>query len=277
MPQILTYPWETKYQRDGWDTQVKDGKGGSIPCSSQIFRGRTIQNAGGVQWYATNDGSDNASTVQVSNEHFEQPLRGSGQKGLAFWKQTSTDNYQQACWFDIGTDGGKEDGDYMYKSSRSSWLRQVTALWFMFNSHDTTVARGCSSQVEKAGIRYRGATSTEIRTLPLTEQIGEYKMGDGVSGGDKVMFGYALSPSDRELICRNNWRLLALRIQIRLERTGSGSQQDYIQGGVTGIRLGLGENYDDWNTTNKRALVLRGDTTYGDFLDNSKEDMLETR
>ena len=275
MAQILTYPWGTKYQRSGWDTQIKDGKGGSIPCNNEIFRSTSIQNTGGVEWYATSDGSDNASYIQTINEHFEQPLRGSGQKGLAFWKETSTNNYAQACWFDIGAEGGKEDGAAMNNAARSSWLREVTALWLMFNSHDTTSARGCYSKLEKAGIRYRDPNG-RIRIKQVIDQIGDYRMGDGVRG-DKVMVGYALSTSDRQTICRNDWQFLGLRIQIRLERTGSGVSTDYIQGGVTAIRLGLGETYNNWNTTNKRALVLRGNTTHSDFTNSSTKDMLETR
>ena len=275
MPQILTYPWGTKYQRSGWETQIKDGKGGSIPCNNEIFRSTSIQNTGGVEWWANTDGSDNASSVQASNEHFEQPLLGSGQKGLAYWIQTSSNNYAVARWFDIGAEGGKEDGTVMNKAARSSWLSEVTALWFMFNSHDTTSARGCYSKLEKAGIRYCDPDG-RIRIKKVTDQIGDYRMGDGVRG-DKVMVGYALSSSERQTICRNNWRFLGLRIQIRLERTGSGTSKDYIQGGVTAIRLGLGENYNNWNTTNKRALVLRGDTIYTDFTNSSTKDMLETR
>ena len=275
MAQILTYPWGTNYRRSGWENQVKDGKRGSIPCNNEIFRGRTQQNVGATNWWATNDGEDNAASVAASNEHFEQPLKGGSQKGLAFWKQTDENNYQQACWFDIGAEGGKEDGSYMNGAARSSWLREVTALWFMFNSHDTTDGRGCYSQIEKAGIRYRDPDG-RIRIKRVTQKLGEYTMGDGVRG-DKVMFGYALSSGDRQTICNNNWRFLGLRIQIRLERTGKGLQTDYIQGGVTGIRLGLGDVYNNWNTNNKRALVLRGDTIYSDFTNSSTKDMLETR
>ena len=39
-----------------------------------------------------------------------------------------------------------------------------------------------------------------------------------------------------------------------------------ICGGVTGIRLGLGESpTSGYNTTSKRALVLQGSTTYNDL------------
>ena len=45
-----------------------------------------------------------------------------------------------------------------------------------------------------------------------------------------------------------------------------GSQSRTICGGVTGIRLGLGESpTSGYNTTSKRALVLQGNTTWNDF------------
>ena len=275
MSQILTYPHGLRYTKTNWGTQIKDGIGGSIPCNNEIFRGRTIQNTGGTQWWSSGDGSDNASDIQASNEHFEQPDRGNGQKGLAFWAQTSTNGYRKACWFDIGAEGGKEDGNNMNGGARSSWLREVTALWFMFNSIDTTSARGCYSQIEKAGIRYRDPNG-RIRIKPVTEKLGDYTMTSGHRGG-KIMFGYALSSGDRQTICRNDWKFLGLRIQITVERTGSGLSTDYIQGGITALRLGLGENYSAYNKTNKRALVLRGNTIYSDLINSSIPNMLETR
>ena len=270
--QILTYPWGTKYQWTDWEDQVKDGKGGSIPCNNEIFRGRAVQN----EWWSSNDGQDNASDIQENNEHFEQPVLGNQQKGLCFWASTDVNGYRKACWFDIGAEGGKEDGSNMDGAARSSWLREVTALWFMFNSHDTTDTRGCYSQIEKAGIRYRDPNG-KIKIKQVTEKLGDYEMGGGRRKGDpKIMFGYAIPSNDRQTICRNNWRFLGLRIQICLVRE-KGPQTDYIQGGVTGIRLGLGDVYNNWNTNNKRALVLRGNTTYTDFTDSDTKDMLETR
>ena len=274
--QILTYPWSTKYQSSGWGTQIKDGKGGSIPCNNEIFRGRAIQYAGSTQWWSSSDASDNASEIQASNEHFEQPVLGTGQKGLAFWTQTSTNAYRKACWFDIGGEGGKEDGAVMSNAARSSWLRDVTSLWFMFNAHDTTAARGCYAQIEKAGIRYRDPDG-RIRIKEVNQKLGDYTMGSGHRGTGKVMFGYELIRDDRQTVCRNDWKFLGLRIQITLERTGKGTSTDYIQGGITGLRLGLGETYSNWNTSSKRALVLRGNTLYTDFTNSATKDMLETR
>lgn len=275
MSQILTYPYGVRYTSANWGTQIKDGIGGSIPCNNEILRGRTVQNTGGTTWFGSGDGDDNASSIQVSNQHFEQPDKGNGQKGLAFWTQTSTNAYRMACWFDIGAEGGKEDGNNMNGGARSSWLREVTALWFMFNAIDTTEARGCYAQIEKAAIRYRDPNG-RVRIKQVTEKLGSYTMTQGHRGG-KVMFGYGLSSSDRQTICRNNWRFLGLRIQITLERTGKGTSKDYIQGGITALRLGLGESYGGYNTASKRALVLRGNTVYSDLTNNSTANMLETR
>ena len=80
------------------------------------------------------------------------------------------------------------------------------------------------------------------------------------------MFGYALPSSERSTVCSNDYRFLGLRVQIQLRRGGKGTSTDTLQGGISGIRLGLGTSpTGSYNETNKRALVGRGNCTWGEF------------
>jgi hypothetical protein len=110
----------------------------------------------------------------------------------------------------------------------------------------------------------------------VTEKLGDLSIMQGVRGSEKKMFGYALSSSLRSDICNNDYRFLGLRVQIQLRRGGNGTSTDTLQGGISGIRLGLGTSpTGSYNTTNKRALVGRGNCTWNDF--NSSKLWLETR
>jgi hypothetical protein len=100
----------------------------------------------------------------------------------------------------------------------------------------------------------------------------------GLRGSSKVMFGYGLTSSERDNICKNNWHFLGLRIQFQLRRGANGTTTDYIQAGCTGLRLSLGTSTNNFNTysSNKRALVLAGNTTWNDF-NKGGQLQLETR
>ena len=274
--QILTYPHGIKYDKSNWGNQVKNGKGGSIPCNNEIHVGNYQQNTGGINWWGESGiGSDNASSVASSNDHWDQTWGGTSQKGLAYWMQTNKNGKQTSRWFDIGAEGGKKDGIYLQNNARSSWLREVTGLWFLFNSHDTTETRDCYSRVEHVAIRYRDP-SGYLRIKKVTQKLGDYTYMEGLRGSSKRMFGYCLSSSERETICKNKWHFLGLRIQFQLRRGANGTTTDYIQAGCTGLRLSLGTSTSGWNTTNKRALVMAGTTTWTDF-DKGGQLKLETR
>ena len=197
------------------------------------------------------------------------------QKGLHYWLQTNTNGYQRSRWYDIGAEGGKDHGVLVNDGARSSWLREVTALWFLFNGHDTTTTRGCYVRVEKAAIRYRDPDG-KIAIYKVDDKLGELGIMQGVRGSNKHMFGYALPSNLRNTVCNNDYRFLGLRVQIQLRREDWGTTTDTLQGGISGIRLGLGTNpTGEYNETNKRALVGRGNCNWSAFDPNKL--WLETR
>ena len=277
MAQILTYPHGIKYRSSDWNNQVKQGTGGSIPCNNEIYSGERIVNTGGEEWWGDGNGNTTYDWNNASNHPFNQNRGGSSQKGLHYWLQTSTNGYQKSRWFDIGSEGGKDHGVNMNGAARSSWLREVTAVWFLFNGHDTTTTRDCYARVEKVAIRYRDPRGY-VSIKKVTDRLGDLSIMEGVRGSGKHMFGYALPSSERSTVCSNDYRFLGLRVQIQLRRGGKGTSTDRLQGGISGIRLGLGTSpTSSYNESNKRALVLRGDTTWSDFDNSSVKDMLETR
>ena len=276
--QILTYPHNIKYSKSGWDSQVKQGTSGSIPCKNVIYAGTKVVNTGGEEWWGSGNGNTGYSWSDANNHPFNQTWGGTSQKGLHYYLNTSTNGYQQSRWFDIGDEGGKNHGLSVSNSAKSSWLREVTAVWFLFNGHDTTTTRDCYARVEKVAIRYRDP-SGKVNIKKVTYKLGEYTYMDALRGSSKKMFGYALGSSDRTEVCNNKYHFLGLRVQIQLRRGANGTTTDTLQGGISGIRLGLGKSpTGSYNTTNKRALVLRGDTTWTTFAqENKTKDMLETR
>jgi hypothetical protein len=152
MVQILTYPYGIKYSRTNWDSQVKQGTGGSIPCNNEIYSGTSVVNTGGEEWWGSGNGNTSYSFSDSNANPWNQTLGGTAQKGLHYWLKTSTNGYQQSRWFDI---------------------REVTALWFLFNGHDTTQTRDCYVRVEKAAIRYRDPNG-KVSIKKVTQQLGDY-------------------------------------------------------------------------------------------------------
>ena len=266
--QILTYPWGVKYKKDGWNDQVKNytnGADSSGPCSTDIYEGKSIVTTNGEEWWGDGTGNTAYSWSDANNNPFNQNWGGSSQKGLHYWLQTSSNGYQKARWFDIGGDGGENHGAYVYSYTSSTWLSEVTALWFLFNGHDTTESRGCYAYVEKAALRYRDPNG-RIAIHTVTEKLGELSINEGVRGGTKQMFGYALPSSLRNTICISDYRFLGIRVQIKLRRDGSGTSTDTLQGGISGFRLGLGTNPTaPYNETNKRALVGKNNESWTYF------------
>jgi len=275
MAQILTYPHGIKYKSSGWANQVKQGVGGSIPCNNEIFKGESVVTTGGEEWWGDSTGNTQYSFTGANDNPFNQDWGSTMQKGLHWWFSTSQNGYQKDKWFDIGAAGGLKDGVYVNTSSRSSWLREVTAVWFLFNGHDTRETRDCYARVAKVAIRYRDPSGYH-RIKKVTEKLGDLSYNQGIRGTNKYMFGYALSSSLRSQICSNDYRFLGLRVQFQLKRGGSGTTTDTLQCGISGIRLGLGTNpTGSYNETNKRALVGRGNCTWSEF--DANKLWLETR
>ena len=276
MAQILTYPHGIKYRTSDWATQVKQGTGNSIPCNNELFEGSSIltdSNSG--KWWADGSGNLTYSFSQANNHPFNQQWGGTDQRGVHFWL-SSKNNQTWDKWFDIGAEGGRSSGVGMNGGARSSWLREVTAIWFLFHGHTTYEGQGCYAKVEKVGLRYRDPNG-KIQIYECTEKLGELSLMGLVRGSGKHLFGYAIPSDKRATICRNNYRFLGARIQIQLQKT-SGINTRTISGGCTGIRFGLGETpIGSYNETAKRALVLAGNTTWADFSNSSIKDRLETR
>lgn len=274
--QILTYPCGTKYNKTNWANQVKDGTNGSIPCNNGFRAGTTIlQDSQSGQWWGDEIGQVSLNFGNPNSDPFNQTNGDFNQRGAHYYVQ-SKKNQQWAKWIDIGAEGGKSTGYVIDGDARSSWLREVTALWFLFHGHTTHDSQGCYAHVEKVGIRYRDPNGY-LKIYKCTEKLGDLSLNSGVRGNDKYMFGYAIPSNERQTICRNDYRFLGVRIQIMLRKT-DGTMTRTICGGCTGIRLGLGENPTaSYNETNKRALVGIGNSTWNEFNDSNSNFQLETR
>jgi hypothetical protein len=272
--QILTYPHGIKYRKSDWANQVKDGVGGSIPCNNELRAGSSVvtdPNSG--QWWADSSGNLTWDFSKNDIHPFNQAWGGTGQRGVHFWLN-SKNNQTWDKWFDIGADGLRNSGDSMNNGARSSWLREVTAIWFLFHGHTTYESQGCYAKVAKVGLRYRDPNG-KIQIYECTDKLGDLGLNQIVRGSEKHMFGYAIPSNKRATICRNDYRFLGARIQIQLQKT-DGIKERTICGGCTGLRFGLGETpTGSYNETSKRALVGRGNCTWNEF--NLNKMWLETR
>lgn len=277
--QFLVYPYRLKYSTDvsTYGDQVKDGgkKNGPIPISNQIHRGNYQQNTNGTNWWGESFGSDNMDSSITGQYSFEQQNKGSKQKGFHYWMQTSSNGKQTSRWWDLGDEGGKTHGSAVSNSSKSSWLRGVCGIWFLFNAHDTTQTRDCYARIEHAALRYRDPDG-KVAIYKVTQKLGYLAYNAGHRGSSKVVFGYQLSSSDRSRIIDGNYHLLGVRVQFKLRRGSSGTTTDTVQAGISGLRFSIGDASNSWDTTTKRALVGSGNCTWSDYSGKSKI-MLETR
>ena len=239
--QFLTYRWGRKYETHNVGTYGPQVKEGGMSLNDEIHRGNYKQTSAGTEWWGESGfGSDNYSDAQADGRYWQQVDTGRSQKGLAFWMQTNSNGKTSARWFDIGAEGGKVDGTVMEAQARSCWLRDVSGVWFLFNSHDTTETRDCYSQVERVALRYVDE-DRRIRFLTLTEKMADLGIGQWHRGGSKRVFGYQLDSGARATVVNNRYRLLGLRVQFKLKRGANGTHTDYIQAGMTGLRFTLGD------------------------------------
>ena len=277
MSQVLVYPVDAKYSTSSevsFRSQVKDGNKGCLPINDEVFSGDFRQSTGGVDWYGDSTGSDNASTAAQNNYAFEQNSNG---KGMHYWMSTSSNGKQTARWFDFGADPSRQDGDVLNAGARSSYIGNVTGLWFLFNSLDTRETRDCYSRVEHAALRYVEENTRKIRILKVTEKIGNYTYMDGLRGSSKVIFGYQLDSAKRSLVLNNNYLLLGARVQFQLRRGGKGTTTDTIQGGLDAMRFSLGDaTKSNLSNSSKRVLCYSGNMQWSEF-HNTDKHKLETR
>ena len=277
MSQFLTYPFERGYSSNltTFRSQVKDGQNGSLPINDEIHRGDYSQTTGGVNWVASNGGDDNMDDAIAGNYCFEQNSNG---RGLYYSVYTNSNGSNWARWFDLGADGGAQDGDVLNAGARSSWLAGVTGVWFLFNGKDTTQTRDCYARVEYVALRFVEEDTRRIRIRQVTEKVGDWGLMQGLRGSDKKIFGYQLDASGRQEVVDKKFRLLGMRIQFQNRRGSSGTHKDTIQAGMDALRFSIG---DASNRTirdyDKRALVGAGNEMWSTFDSSAGRLRLETR
>ena len=277
MSQILTYPWSRGYSSNltVFRSQVKDGKNGSMPINDEIHRGDYNQTTGGVNWVAANGGSDNMDAAITGNYCFEQNSNG---RGLYYTVTTSQNGSNWSRWFDLGADGGREDGEVLNAQARSSWLGQVCGVWFLFNGKDTTQTRDCYARVEYVALRYIEEDNRRIRIRKLTEKVGDLSLMSGVRGDSKYIFGYQLDAAGRLEVSEKKFRLLGLRVQFQVRRGSSGTHKDTIQAGMDAVRFSLGDASNrSIRDEDMRALVGQGNVKWQDWDRDKTKLQLECR
>jgi len=276
MSQILTYPYGTKYSTtvSTYRGQVKDGQNGSLPINDEIHRGDYNQNTGGVSWVASSAGSDNVDAAIAGNYAFEQNSNG---RGLYYTVSTSQNKSNWSRWFDLGADGGKADGEVLAAKARSSFLSEVTGVWFLFNGIDTTQTRDCYARVEHVALRFIEGGNRKIRIRKVTEQIGDIAYMTGLRGSTKRVFGYQLDEAGRAEAAQKDFKLLGMRIQFQVRRGANGTHTDTIQGGMDGLRFSLGNATGTLTNSTKRALCGKGNTPWDEWDANWPKLQLEGR
>ena len=276
MSQILTYPYGVKYSTDvsTYRGQVKDGQNGSLPINDEIHRGDYNQTTGGVNWVASSAGSDNVDAAIAGNYVFEQNSNG---RGLYYTVSTSQNKSNWSRWFDLGADGGKQDGDVLAAKARSSFLSEVTGVWFLFNGKDTTQTRDCYARVEYVALRFIEGSNRRIRIRQVTEKIGSLSLMSGVRGDSKYVFGYQLDEAGRNEAAQKDFKLLGVRVQFQVRRGANGTHTDTIQAGLDGMRFSLGNATGTLTNSTKRALCGKGNTPWDEWDANWPKLQLEGR
>ena len=265
MSKILTYPTGVRYSSNltQYRTEVKDGANGSLPINDEIHVGDYSQNTGGVSWVGRTEGDDNHADAQSGNYPFEQNSNG---RGLYYSVYTNQNSSNWSRWFDLGADGGREDGQTLNAGARSSYLSGVTGVWFLFNGKDTTQTRDCYARVEHVALRFIEESSRKIRIRKVTEKIGYWDYMAGLRGSDKKIWGYQLDAAGRLEVSEKKFKLLGLRVQFQVRRGSSGTTRDTIQAGIDAVRFSLGDA-SDRNITDStmRALVGKGNKPWSEW------------
>lgn len=160
-------------------------------------------------------------------------------------------------------------GGHGNRGPLSSWLRNVTGLWFLFDGKGTTETRDCYVRVERAALRYLSPMANgdaKHKIFDVTEKLGNYSFNNGIRGNDTRVFGYQLSQALREQVKTEKMAFAGFRLQLSLKRGASGVQTDTIQSHIRALRLSLGDaSLGSINRNTRMALAGNSDTGYCDI------------
>ena len=153
----------------------------------------------------------------------------------------------------------------------SSWLRNVTGLWFLFDGKGTTETRDCYVRVDKAAIQYFKKAHSQKQNILfmeefLTEKLGNISYGAGIRGNDTRVFGYQLPREKREKCKQEGWQFYGIRFQLSLKRGANGTTTDTLKSHVHAMRLSLGDaSLGSINQNTRMAIVGDSKTPWVDW------------
>ena len=258
MLQMLTYPWDMSYPTNltSFNSAVKGPP--ASPCNDEITESTATRSEAGYEWDVKNGGYYQGDF----NDLLDRSTTSTSNRGLAYQGETSTNGLQMHKWFDVGAEGLKNVGDFVSNSSRSSWLRGCTGLWWTTNTLGMTQTRGCSGSVLMTAIRYYDPTTNNLVILRCTDKVfGNLSYGNSHYHSENTqLWGYRLSSADRTTVVQKGYRLLGFRIHTRLWRESSGTTRDNLRFGIMALTPSFGTLSNSYSSTGKRVVCRVGNT-----------------
>lgn len=268
MPELLTYPWDSKYP-DGNrnDFFASTAASPNIPTDAVVTNGFGNVTDGGYNWQQGSlKGSGSASMVYQRSY-----ANNNNAQGFSYEADSSAGiNYPG--WFDVGAGGGRSGGEVLLDTDKSSYMKNVTACWFVSsnNKASNNATAGCRYQIRQVAIRYINANNKRLTLMTCPNKLAGLSYNTDAYGGNAPnVNGYELSSANKGIVKLDGLLFVGFRIAIFLGKASSPLSQK-TQVAISAVTPGFENSSKAYNKDNKRIICRNSQTTYTQYKNESK-------
>jgi hypothetical protein len=268
MPEVLTYPWDSKYPTSVNGFYSASGGTPLMPTDSLVTWGDGNRNEAGVNWEFQSE--TRLTTLGGIDDLYQSSTMGTQQGYGVTWTSTTQSNFNGKYWFDVGGMPNAIDAQSINNTTRSSWMKGVNSCWFVLSSQGTSTNNDCQASVVRTAIRYFNPNTSRVVILDCPTNIAGLRYNYGLYGGDsQTVCGYAISSANESVVNSMGYMFLGFRIMLYIGRNSSSTfRSDTINGTINGLSPGFGDLNNSYNPDARRILCRRGGTEYRNYQAN---------
>jgi len=268
MPELLTYPWDSRYPTNN----INDFFGATaaapnMPTDFVITEGFGNITDGGYNWQQSSISGTGSATMAYQRSYANNNIA----QGYSYERDSSTSlNYY--AWFDVGAGGGMSSGQTLPVDAKSSYMKNVTACWFVSSNNKASDngAAQCRYEIRQVGIKYINPRSRRITLFTCPTVLAGLIYNYDQYGGDPPSInGYELSEANKDVVENDGLLFVGFRIAVYIGKDSTGRSLK-TQVAVSAITPGFEDNHQSYNKDNKRIICRNSQTTFTEYENETK-------
>ena len=130
MPELLTYPWDSRYPTNHINNFFgATAAAPNMPTDSVITEGFGNVSDGGYNWQQSSISGSGSATMAYQRSYANNNIA----QGYSY-ERDSASSLNYYAWFDVGAGGGLSTGQNLPVDAKSSYMKNVTSCWFVSSS-----------------------------------------------------------------------------------------------------------------------------------------------